>query len=154
MKIFSKIMLFIFVLTGFFQTTDAGFLSDLLDNGKPHVNYCQNDDCGWEEWVTQVWDNLEWVVTNQTASQYIQEIIIFLIGFLSLLAVIYIIYAWFNIMIWSWDEEKMKKSKSTIIYVILGLLIIYFAYTLVAFVFNVFDTKPDSVTTIIENTII
>jgi hypothetical protein len=71
-----------------------------------------------------------------------------------LLAVIYIIYAWFNIMIWSGDEEKMKKSKSTIIYVILGLLIIYFAYTLVAFVFNVFDTKADPITTIIQNTII
>lgn len=154
MKIFSKIMLFIFVLTGFFQTTQAGFLSDLLDNGKPHVNYCQNDDCGWEEWVTQVWDNLEGVVKNQTASQYIQEIIIFLIWFLSLIAVIYIIYAWFNIMIWSGDEEKMKKSKSTIIYVILGLLIIYFAYTLVAFVFNVFDSNDTPVTTMIENTVI
>jgi flagellar basal body-associated protein FliL len=151
MKIFSKIMLFIFVLIGSFQAIQAWFLSDLLDNGKPHVNYCQNDDCGWEEWVTQVWDNLEGVVTNQTASQYIQEIIIFLIGFLSLLAVIYIIYAWFNIMIWSWDEEKMKKSKSTIIYVILGLLIIYFAYTLVAFVFNVFDSNDSQVTLITQS---
>jgi hypothetical protein len=48
----------------------------------------------------------------------------------------------------------MKKSKSTIIYVILGLLIIYFAYTLVAFVFNVFDSNDAPVNTMIENTII
>jgi len=140
MKIFSKIMLFIFITIWFQQQAQAS-LSDFLDNGRPHVNICQDDECGVIVGVEKVWENLKWVVVNRTASEYVQDVIIFLIGFLSLIAVIYIIYAWFNIMIWSGDEEKIKKSKSTIFYVIIGLLIIYFAYTLVAFVFDVFGTN-------------
>jgi flagellar basal body-associated protein FliL len=57
-------------------------------------------------------------------------------------------------MIGSGDEEKMKKSKSTIFYVIIGLLVIYFAYTIVAFVFDVFDTADEDVSTIGGNIIV
>lgn len=154
MKLFSKIIstILLFIALGF--SVHAWFISDLLDSGKPQVNYCQDDDCGWEEWVEQVWDHLDWIVTDQTASEYIQEIVVFLIGFLSLVAVIYIIYAWFNIMIWSGDEEKIKKSKNTIVYVILWLLVIYFAYTLVVFVFDIFDTEDNISGVTIEKIII
>jgi Na+-driven multidrug efflux pump len=51
-------------------------------------------------------------------------------------------------MIGSGDEEKIKKSKSTIFYVIIGLLVIYFAYTIVAFVFDVFDTADDVISSV------
>ena len=40
-------------------------------------------------------------------------------GFISVIAVIYIIYAGFQLMIGAGDEEKMKKTRSIIVYVIL-----------------------------------
>lgn len=151
MKIFSKIISIILMFVVGWISVHAWIIDDLFDSGRPQVWICQDDDCNLQWGVEQVWDHLGWVVTDQTASSYIQEVIIFLIGFISLIAVIYIIYAWFNIMIGSWDEEKIKKSKSTIFYVIIGLLVIYFAYTIVAFVFDVFDTADDIVTTISSN---
>lgn len=148
MKIFSKIISVILLFVACGVTLHAWFLDDLMDGWKPQVWICQDESCTLSGWMSQVKQHLNWPITDQTASSYIQEVIIFLIGFISLIAVIYIIYAWFNIMIGSGDEEKIKKSKSTIFYVIIGLLVIYFAYTIVAFVFDVFDTADDVVSTI------
>ena len=153
MKFFSKIISFIVVFVSCIAPLQA-WLLDFLEDSRPQVNYCQEDDCSLSGGVNQVWNHLNGVVVDKTASSYIQDVIIFLIGFISLIAVIYIIYAGFNIMIGSWDEDKIKKSKSTIFYVIIGLLVIYFAYTIVAFVFDVFDTADNVVTAVNQNTII
>jgi type IV secretory pathway VirB2 component (pilin) len=52
-------------------------------------------------------------------------------GFISIVAVIYIIYAGFQLMIGAGDEEKMKKTRQIILYVILGIMIMWLAYPIV-----------------------
>jgi PKD repeat protein len=52
----------------------------------------------------------------------------------TLIAVIYIIYAGFQIMTGGGDEEKMKKSRNTILYVFIGIVIMWLAYALVTLV--------------------
>ena len=51
--------------------------------------------------------------------------------FISIIAVIYIIYAGFQLMIGAGDEEKMKKTRQIILYVVLGILIMWLAYPIV-----------------------
>lgn len=52
-------------------------------------------------------------------------------SFISIIAVIYIIYAGFQLMIGAGDEEKMKKTRQIILYVVLGILIMWLAYPIV-----------------------
>jgi type IV secretory pathway VirB2 component (pilin) len=52
----------------------------------------------------------------------------------TLIAVIYVIYAGFQIMTGGGDEEKMKKSRNTIFYVFIGIVIMWLAYALVTLV--------------------
>ena len=142
MKIFSKVISIILTLIfiGFSTQVSAGWLSDLNETSSPTINYCQwDDDCGIEKGLEVVKDNLDGVETEVALSQYIQNIVVYLIWFLSIIAVIYIIYAGFNILTGTGDEEKIKKSKSTITYVIAWLIVIYLSYSIVAFIFDVFD---------------
>jgi hypothetical protein len=57
-------------------------------------------------------------------------------GFVSLIAVLYIIYAGFQLMIGAGDEEKMKKTRQIILYVILGILIMWLALPIVRWAIN------------------
>ena len=62
---------------------------------------------------------------------------------LSLLGIIFLglmIYAGYNWMTASGDEEKIKKSKDTIIRAVIGLVIVLSAYAITYFVFNNFFT--------------
>ncbi len=72
-------------------------------------------------------------------SEFIQKIVIYLLGFISIIAVIYIIYAGFQIMIGGWDEEKVKKSKNIILYVFLGMALMWFAYSIVNWAITLLD---------------
>ena len=83
--------------------------------------------------------NVDGIVTDRSLSEYIQDIVAFLLGFLSIIAVIYIIYAGFTLLSSAWDEDKMKNTKNTILYVIIGLVIIWLAGPITTFVFRVLD---------------
>lgn len=52
-------------------------------------------------------------------------------SFVSLIAVIYIIWAGFQLMIGAGDEEKMKKARQIIVYVIIGVIIMWLARPIV-----------------------
>jgi hypothetical protein len=107
----------------------------------PTVRYCQGDEC-WVQQGTELIKNSLWdIETDRTASQYIQDIVAYLLTFLALIAVIYIIYAGFNIMIWNGDEEKLKKSRQTIIYVLLWLVVIFLAWPITLFMLNILNVS-------------
>lgn len=68
-------------------------------------------------------------------------------GFLSLLAIIFIIlmlYAGFNWMTAGGDEQKVTQAKETIQKAIIGLIIIISAYTITAFVFKALPFGDDA----------
>lgn len=52
-------------------------------------------------------------------------------SFISIIGVLYIIYAGFQVMIGAGDEEKMKKAKNIILYVVIGIIIMWLAYSIV-----------------------
>lgn len=117
----------------------AGWLQNLLDPIWPAVPVCQGDECGWDNWVEAVRGAIEWSETQKPASQYIQDIVNYLLSFLAIVWVLYIIYAWFNILTAGWDDDKVSGSKKTITYVAVGLLVIFLASSIINFIFSIFD---------------
>lgn len=70
---------------------------------------------------------------NRKFSQYVQDIIAYLLVFLSVVGVAYIIYAGFQILTAAGNDDKVKKSKSIIFHVIIGFFLIFLAYSIVTF---------------------
>lgn len=66
-------------------------------------------------------------------------IIQYLLSFISLIAVIYVLYAGFQIMIGGGDEEKTKKAKNIIIYIVVGISIMWLAYAIVSLIIEAID---------------
>lgn len=94
---------------------------------------------GWVDAASKATSGL---FTNKPLSQFAQDIVAYFLTFVSLVGVIYIIYAGFQLMIGAWDEEKMKKTKKIILYVIIGVIIMWLAYSIVKWAINL--TKQTS----------
>lgn len=96
---------------------------------------------GWlNEWIELVKTSIKDIDTEWKASDKIQDIIQFLLWFLTLIAIIYIIYAWFRILTSSGEDEVVTKSKKTIFYVIIWILVIWFAYTIANFAVEIWTS--------------
>ncbi len=120
----------------------AGFFDSFINNGAPEIRYCSGDDaedCGLQEGIDIVKDGLNGVEIERSASEYIQDIVLYLLTFISLIAVIYIIYAGFQILVGNGDEEKLKHSKQTILYVVIGIFLIWLAWPITRFIFQVLN---------------
>jgi len=150
MKLFSRILsvVLLFWIGLFWVNTNAFSILELDDRWS--IPYCQWDDkekCS-VEWGIKETESISSVVTDQKASEYIQKIVSYILTFTAIIAVLYIIYAGFNILTGSGDEEKMKKSKSIITYVILGIVIMFLAYSIVTFIFEVLDRNTEESETV------
>ncbi len=137
-KIFSLFIVLIISLSFFNTTFSANPIFSNTTETNPYKQNCDGWDC-LKEWLDSV-NTIEAVETERTASQYIQDIVQYLLTFLMLISVIIIIYAWFNLLIWVWDEEKAKKTKQIIIYAIVWLIIIFLAWPISEFIFNVLNS--------------
>lgn len=104
--------------------------------------YCQGSQCSLTGWIDAIKGSLWGIETTRSASQYVQDLVIYVLGFITLIAVIYVIYAWFMIMIGNGDEERLKKSKQTILYVAIGIAVIWFAYPITLFIIQVLNATP------------
>jgi len=69
---------------------------------------------------------------NQTRSTII-GIVNFVLGFIALVAVIFVIVGGIRIMAAGGNEENVTKGRKTIIYAIIGLIVIFFARVIVGF---------------------
>lgn len=92
-------------------------------------------DCGWiDSWFFQIvgnncinkW-NLSWFV------QSVVNIINWMNSLVGIIVVIMIIYAWFTIIFSAGDEEKMKKAKMSIVYIAIGLFLLFANYLILTF---------------------
>jgi len=63
----------------------------------------------------------------------IVSVLTFVLNFLALLAIIFIVIAGLRLIVSQGDEEQKDKAKKTILYVIIGLLVILFARVIVSF---------------------
>ena len=132
------ILAFVFLISLFsISSLQAGFFDRFIDNWAPSIRYCDEDqDCGIEAGIDQVKAGINGLETERSASEYIQDVVLYLLSFVSLLAILYIIYAGFNILTGNGDEEKLKSSKTTVIYVILGIALMWLAWPITRFIFT------------------
>lgn len=144
MKIFFHLFILIWVFFSFLSPVWALDLWDIFEDNSPEIHYCDDEgECGLDEGIKEL-ENLEDIVTDQKASEYFQNIVRYLLTFLTLVGVIYIIYAWFNILTGAGDEDKTKKSKTIIVFVIIGILIIYLAGPILEFILDILQTAQTS----------
>ena len=103
---------------------------------------CTAESCTIDSWISAAKSKIKdkWVITdNTTALEYVQKLISYLLTFLTLIATIYIIYAWFRILTSSWEDDVIKNSKKTIIYVIVWIALIWFAYEIAYWAVTMWD---------------
>lgn len=129
-----KIILWILISFSFLSFFSDVFALDIFTNTN-EIIYCKDgDECSLWEWTEIVKTWINDINKTDTTSVYVQKIVIYLLTFISILAVIYIIYAGFKILISWWNEDDVKKSKTTIISVLIWIIIIWLAYSIVAWI--------------------
>lgn len=135
-----KILFTIFIFLSFFTLAKADLIDDIFDEKTSPVIYCKWDDCSLEKWTQAVKNGIENIEKNKTASQYIMSVVRYLATFVSLVWVLYVMYAWFIVLTWWWNEEKQKKSKTIIMWVLIWIVLMWLAYSIVTFIINVVTT--------------
>lgn len=75
---------------------------------------------------------------NVTIITIIARVIKFVLGIVGVLALIMIIYGGILWMTSGGNVEQVKKGKNTLVWAILGLAIVFFAYSIVTFVIKKF----------------
>ena len=75
-----------------------------------------------------------------TLMQMISNILTFILMFTWIIAVVFAVYGGFKIMTAAWDEDKVKKGKTTLINSLIGIFVVLIAYTLVGWIFTEADT--------------
>lgn len=125
---------FFLVLSMFsiFMFSDAFALSIFKDNSK--IIYCQDGECSLDEWIDVVKRDLNDLETTRTASQYVQDLVRYLLTFITIIAVFYIIYAWFKILTSAGSDDEITKSKTTIVSVLVWIVIIWLSYAIVTWI--------------------
>ena len=73
---------------------------------------------------------------GMTLMQMISNILTFILTFTWIIAVVFAVYGGFKIMTAAWDEDKVKKGKTTLINSLIGIFVVLIAYTLVGWIFT------------------
>jgi len=82
-------------------------------------------------WIDKVEENLKGS-DDINIWTTIQEVILYTLWFLALIAVIFSMKWGFQILTAGWDEEKVKSWKKTVLYMLLWLFVIIIAWALVS----------------------
>lgn len=130
-----RILINFFLVLSIFSTfifSDAFALSIFKDNSK--IIYCQDGECSLDEWIDVVKRDLNDLETTRTASQYVQDLVRYLLTFITIIAVFYIIYAWFKILTSAGSDDEITKSKTTIVSVLVWIVIIWLSYAIVTWI--------------------
>lgn len=134
MKIFVTLCITAFL---FLWNVQAGFFSDMLDDDTKVEYNCWDGGCSLENGINLAKEWLNELETERSFSEYIQAITVYLLSFITIIAILYVIYAGFRILTWNGDEQKLKSSKNTIIYVVLGITLIWLAVPVVKWIIGV-----------------
>jgi len=138
MNYIKKLVLSIFLLFTISQVS-AG---DVIGNNNYEMPY----NSSWYSWgLSEIKDHLDNIVVDQTLSEFIQNVVQYLLTFISIIAVVYIIYAGFRILTSSWSDDALKKSRTTIVYVFIWIVIIWLAWSIVLFILGILEWTSKSV---------
>ncbi len=93
-------------------------------------------------WTWKIDEGLKWWTGDLVLT--IENMVAFIIWLLYLISVIFWLYGWFMILTSAWEEEKVKKGRKIIIYMIIGLICIFLASSLVTWVINTMQSTKIS----------
>jgi hypothetical protein len=115
----------------------------MFEDSQPKIRIdCWEQDCDLATGVENVKGTVNWIEQERTFSAYVQDVVIYMLSFVSIIAVVYIIYAWFRILTWAWEEEVLKKQKWIILYVIIWMVIIWLSYPIINFIVGILNATP------------
>ncbi len=100
--------------------------------------YAVTDDLGPAGdvfWIDRVDDGLQ--NGGNDLVDTVDNILAYIIGLFYFIAVAFGIYAGFIILTGAWDEEKMKKWKNILIYVVVGLVVIFLASQIIRWIISI-----------------
>ena len=141
MKNLLKLFVFVLFISSFFFSLNA-YWGDLFPwSDIPDINITDCEECdSIEYWLILIDDEVNSLYTEEKFSEKVQDVVLYLIWFVSFIAIIYIVYAWFMILTWAWEEEKLKKAKAIIFYVAIWIIVIWLSYSIFTFIVGVLDS--------------
>lgn len=99
------------------------------------ISPCPDGKCDSKNSIEKLRDGLDdQIETDKKFTEYIQDVVIYLLGFTALVCVLLIIYHGFRVLISGGNEETLKKAKSAILYAFIGLTLIFLAYSITIFI--------------------
>lgn len=142
-QFFSSLVVLFVTLVSFSSNVSALCLFGSTCDTTSSVDYCNSNDpasakyCSLDRGTQVVSGNINNIVKDRPFSVWIQDVIAYLLVFLGIVGVAYIIYAGFNVLTAGGNDDKLKKSKATILHVFIGLLLIFLAFSIVRFIIGV-----------------
>ena len=98
----------------------AGIFDDIINDSTPGVQICDDEgECGLIEGIDLAKGAINDIETDRSFSEYIQDVVSYALTFITIIAVVYIIYAGFRLMVTPGSDETVKKTKDIILYVII-----------------------------------
>ena len=86
----------------------------------------------WKKFAGTTWEwDLKWTL---------ESILEYILTFLAFIAVAFAIYGGFQILTAGWDEDKVKKGKTTLINALIWVFVIMISWTLVSWIFTSANT--------------
>lgn len=144
MRFLSQILVAVTVAVGlaFLPAAHAGFfdpietaISNVFGPTKQQIPICpDSQNCSITTGINLLKGQIRDLIVNETASQYAQRVAGNIVAVLSIVGVLFIVYAGFLLMAAGGNEENSKKAKSIIVGVLVGYVIIFLAYSVVSFV--------------------
>jgi PKD repeat protein len=132
--------------TNFFWLTSENFWISFVENIS--AVWCSElwDNPDWlpcsEDWI-QTLEKNEWNIDSWISRKTFRESVIGVVNYflilLWILGVVMIIYAWISVVVW-W-EDKQEDAKKTIFWVIIWFIIIFLSYSIVNFVWNIWQNQ-------------
>ena len=92
-------------------------------------------DCKTSAWGIIQYN--DWECINKAELTWVADVIVNVINWLNslvwIIVVIMIIYAWTQVLLSAWDEEKLKKAKSSLLYIAIWVAVLITNYLILTF---------------------
>lgn len=110
------------------------FTCNLSDPGQ--IEYCSDGKCTIQDSTTAVSSAVGTLMSKKKIEVFVADTVKYFLSFVTLISVVYFIYAGFQLMTSGGDEEKAKKTRKIMVYVIAWIVLIWMAYWLVLIIIN------------------
>lgn len=80
------------------------------------------------------WDN----ITDSNFIGTLNNMLGYVVGLLYFIAIVFALYGGFLILTAGWEEDRVKKGKTTLIQAVIGLIVIFLASNIIQWIISIF----------------